>query len=326
LERAAGWTLQGLAGFLERRATFLWRLSGGLRQARLTRVKPVDWGAFQPSDPHERMVHPNTPPPHSALPADFVRELALEQASMDVEARYKRCAARWEGHLQRTRSVILRAARMANNRRKAVVFGAGLLHDIPLAELSGLYQEVVLVDVVHSRSCQTRASLFTNVRCLQADVTGSAWHLVEARKTRAPLQQIEPILFEGDADVGLTVSVNLLSQLGCAPGAYLAATHAPHEIRAFQRHLVESHLQYLRRCGGHSALITDVAWSSIPVKRAGAAPAKRRELLHRVPLPEPVETWDWDIAPAPESDPHHDLVAHVAAYPDWKEAGRIRIH
>ena len=282
-------------------------------------------GGSKPAKTLQRMLHSNTLFSHTSLPADFVRELEFDQASLDVEARYKRCATHWEPHLQRTRAVILRAAGMARSRRKAVVFGAGLLHDIPLAELSELFEEVVLVDVVHSRSCQMRAALFTNVRCVQADVTGTASHLVEARKTRAPLQRIEPNLFAEDAGVDFTVSVNLLSQLGCAPAAFLAATHPPHEIRAFQRHLVESHLQYLRRCAGHTALITDVAWSSMPVNQSGAAPTKRREVLHQVPLPEPAESWDWRIAPAPESDPHHDLVAHVAAYPDWKEASRIRV-
>jgi hypothetical protein len=271
------------------------------------------------------MEHANQFESQATLPDDFVRELEFDRASLEVEARYKRCASHWAEHLERTRAVILRAAHLTRNRRKALIFGAGLLHDIPLAELSELFEEVWLLDVVHSRSCQTRASLFANVRCVQADVTGTAAHLVQVRKNGGPLQKIEPVLFGDDARLDLTVSVNLLSQLGCAPAAFLAATHPPHEIRTFQRHLVESHLQYLRRCAGHSALITDVAWSSMPMNQSGAAPTKRREVLHQVSLPEPAEAWDWLIAPAPESDPHHDLVAHVAAYPDWKEAGRIRV-
>jgi hypothetical protein len=259
----------------------------------------------------------------NALPADFVRELEFDKASLDVESRYKRCATHWEEHLKRTRAVILRAALLARVRRKAVLLGAGLLHDIPLAELSEMFGEVVLVDVVHSRSCQLRASMFTNVRCLQADVTGTASHLVQVRKNGGPLQRIEPVLFRDDPHVDLTVSVNLLSQLGCAPAAFLAASHGPDAISSFQRHLVESHLAYLRQLPGHSALVTDVAWSSRPLRQNDSQPVRRRAVLHQVPLPPPVETWDWLIAPAPEADPHHDLLAHVAAYPDWKEANRI---
>ena len=261
----------------------------------------------------------------STLPDAFVRELEFDRASLEVEARYKRCASHWAEHLKRTRAVILRAALLTVRRRKAVILGAGLLHDIPLAELSELFEEVCLLDVVHSRSCQTRASLFANVRCVRADVTGTAAHLVQVRKNGGPLQQIEPVLFGDDARLDLTVSVNLLSQLGCAPAAFLAASHAPEAIRSFQRHLVEAHLAYLRRLPGHTALVTDVAWSSRPLRRNDTHPEGRREVLHQVPLPPAAETWDWLIAPAPEADPHHDVLAHVAAYPDWKEANRIRV-
>ena len=260
---------------------------------------------------------------HHSLPADFVRAMELDKASLDVEARYKRCATRWQPHLERTRAVILRSAHLALNRRKAVIFGAGLLHDIPLAALSDLFQNVVLVDVVHSRSCLRQASLFSNVTCLQADVTGTASFLLGARKTGAPLPRLEPDLFKDDASVDLTVSVNLLSQLGCAPAEFLRASHAPGEIRVFQRHLIECHLAYLRQRPGHSALITDAAWSRRPALHPQAPPTGRREVLHQVPLPPPSEAWDWLIAPAPESDPHHDLIAHVAAYPDWKASNRI---
>lgn len=265
----------------------------------------------------------NTPQTQTTLPLDFVREMEFDKASVEVEARYQRCAAHWAGHLERTRAVILRAALRAEERRKAVILGAGLLHDIPLAELSKLFQEVVLVDVVHSRTCRTRATLFSNVICLQADVTGTAPHLLHARKTRGPLPCIEPNLFEDDPDVSFTVSVNLLSQLGCAPATFLSASHPREEIRSFQRQLVASHLAYLRRCHGHSALITDVAWSSRPRNGSALQALKRRDVLHQVVLPTPSETWDWAIAPAPESDPHHDVIAQVAAYPDWKQASGI---
>ena len=271
------------------------------------------------------MEHANEFESQATLPDDFVRELEFDRASLEVEARYKRCASHWAEHLERTRAVILRAAHLTRNRRKALIFGAGLLHDIPLAELSELFEEVWLLDVVHSRSCQTRASLFANVRCVQADVTGTAAHLVQVRKNGGPLQKIEPVLFGDDARLDLTVSVNLLSQLGCAPAAFLAASHAPEAIRSFQRHLVEAHLAYLRRLPGHTALITDVAWSSRPLQRNPTETDRRREVLHQVLLPPAAEVWEWLIAPAPEADPHHDVLAHVAAYPDWKDANRIRV-
>jgi hypothetical protein len=256
-------------------------------------------------------------------PAEYVRALQFDAASAEVEARYKRCAPHWAPHLERTRDAILRAAGLAPQRRRAAILGAGLLHDIPLAALAEWFGEVLLVDVVHSRACRLRASIHPNVRCLEADVTGTAPHLVLARQTGGPLPRIEPDLFQESDAVDFVVSVNLLSQLGCAPASFLAESHAPEEIRSFQRHLVESHLSYLRRFPGHSALITDVAWSSRPLRQPDGPAPQRRDVLHAVCLPPPAETWDWLIAPAPESDPHHDVLAHVAAYPDWKAANRI---
>ncbi len=257
-----------------------------------------------------------------------MRELRFDAASAEVEARYKRCAAQWEPHLERTRRAILRAALLAQNRRKAAVMGAGLLHDIPLAQLSAQFEEVFLLDVVHSRSCRLRASIYSNVRCVEADVTGTAPHLIQARQSGSPLQRIAPdllrLLPEAEA-VDFLVSVNLLSQLGCAPATFLAASHAPEEIRSFQRHVVESHLVMLRQFPGHTALITDVAWSSRPLRPDGLVPSPRRDVLHQVSLPPPEDSWDWLIAPAPESDPHHHVIAHVAAYPDWKSSNRVTV-
>lgn len=258
--------------------------------------------------------------------SDFVHDLAFDTASADIEARYKRCASHWEPHLRLTREAILRAAHHTASRRKAVLLGAGLLHDIPLAELSGLFERVLLVDIVHSLSCRIRASLFPNVACVQADITGTGPHLVQASKTGGPIPRLEPDLFETDETIDLTVSVNVLSQLGCAPSKILRKSHSESEIRTLQRHFIESHLAYLRRRPGHSALITDVAWSSKPASAgADTPPARRWDVLHGVPLPTPQQTWDWHIAPAPESDPQLDFVAHVAAFPDWKAAHRLLI-
>lgn len=258
-----------------------------------------------------------------SLPDGFVRALQLDSASLDVEARYKRCSGPWQPHLERTRAVILRSAQQANARRKAVILGAGLLHDIPLLELSELFQEVVLVDLVHSRACQMQTAMLPNVTCLQADVTATASHLIRARETGSPLPRIEPVLFSDDPCVDFVVSVNILSQLGCAPAEFLRTSHSSDEIRAFQKYLIEAHLRYLRHCHGHTALITDVAWSRRSAIHPHSTQETRREVLHQVLLPTPEETWEWFIAPAPEWDPQHHLIAHVAAYSNWKGSNRI---
>jgi hypothetical protein len=267
-------------------------------------------------------VHPQAPALETQA-AEFAREMQFDTASREVEARHKRCASAWETHLHRTREVILAAADRAAGQRKALVLGAGLLHDIPLPELAARFDQVLLVDAFHSRACKIRASIFPNVICLAADVTGTSTHLLQVRRSGGALLRIEAALLEDDPDIDFTVSVNMLSQLGCAPAQLLRASHSEAEIQAFQRHLIESHLAYLRRRGGHTALVTDYAWSRRPVGSTCAETLARWDVLHQTPLPETDHTWEWRIAPAPESDPHLDVIAHVAAFPDWKQATRM---
>lgn len=266
------------------------------------------------------VLRSDAPLEHAGVPA---AEFEFESSSADVEARYKRCAAHWESHLQRTRSVILEAARLCNDRRKAVILGAGLLHDIPLGELSGLFKEVILVDAAHSKSCRIRAGIFPNVSLLQTDVTGTSTQVLLASKTGAPIPRITPGLLEDAPGIDLTVSVNLLSQIGCAPGKLLRRSHSQGEIESFQRHLIQSHLDYLRLRPGHAALVTDFAWSSRPAHKPDAGEIRRWDVLHGVPLPPAPRLWEWNIAPAPECDPHADFVAHVAGFADWKKAAGI---
>ena len=288
----------------------------------------------QAPQPVKFLESEQNPPPVRLLPesgslisseacAAFVRALNLERDSEDVAARYKRCAAQWKPHLDRTQAAILRAAHATQRKRKAALLGAGLLHDIPLAELSQMFEQVFLVDVVHSRSCRIRASLFANVTCIQADVTACAAHLLRARQTGEPLPHIQPDLFDGDLEMDLTISVNILSQLGCAPAKLLQDSHSAEEIRALQRHLIEAHLAFLRTRPGLSALITDFEWSSHPRGRPHTQAVRRWDVLHQVPLPAPQDQWDWLIAPAPESDLRFDFVARVAAFPDWKSASSL---
>jgi hypothetical protein len=143
-------------------------------------------------------------------------------SSIQVRARYRRCKDQWQGHLVQTRRAILSAARRATRRRKAVVFGAGLLHDIPLQELSEMFESVVLVDVVHTWPCRLRAAAFANVKLLGMDVTGVVAQIAKLRSRPAlPMPVSRPMELTEDRNLDFAVSVNLLSQLSWVPGRVL---------------------------------------------------------------------------------------------------------
>ena len=259
---------------------------------------------------------------HCFTPCSWLaRSQGFLTSSIQVRARYQRCRAAWAPHLERTQAVILAAADRAPGRRKALLFGAGLLHDIPLRELSNRFEEVVLADIVHALPSRLAAMRLPNVRLLTLDVTGVMRELPRLRDCPgAGLPVSVPQAFLGDARLDFSVSVNLLSQLGWIPGRVLGATRAEAELALFQRGLMLAHLEYLRKLPGHSALVTDARWKARSHSTTGNGEEREWDVLQGVALPEPDRAWDWEIAPAPERERGVDYAARVHAYVDWKQA------
>ena len=61
-----------------------------------------------------------------------------------------------------------------DRRHHAIVYGSGLLLDIPLDTLSRAFARVTLIDAVHLRSTRRLARQFTNVPCAETDRPGVA--------------------------------------------------------------------------------------------------------------------------------------------------------
>ena len=182
-----------------------------------------------------------------------------------------------------------------------------------------MFEEVVLVDIVHTWPCRMKAFSFPNVKLRQLDVTGVVNQLPKARRTPAlPVPASKPMEFMADPFLDFTVSVNIASQLGWVPARFLCTSRSEAEIAALKSQLIFAHLDYLKQLPGHTALITDAVWRSVPVDTNPGKGEEFWDVLSGISLPEPVRTWDWRIAPAPERSPDEDFVAQVCAYPDWK--------
>ena len=228
-------------------------------------------------------------------------------SSLQTQARHRRCWRAWQPHLVETRRFILQEAAACPQKRKAVLFGAGLLHDIPLGALAYRFEEVLLVDVVFLRATRKEAASLKNVRCIEADVTGIMHAL--SRDPKMPLPHSQSALFLDDPALDFTVSVNLLSQLPVIPKRWLRRENA--DVETWSRHLQSAHLEYLRKLPGRVALITDTG---------GMHRDRQRKIvhewdnLHGLEMPEPASEWEWKIAPAPEADRKLDHFACVAAY------------
>jgi hypothetical protein len=246
------------------------------------------------------------------------KSMGFLSSTMQVRARYKRCRRAWKPHIEQSRDVILDAVRRCRSRRKVVVFGAGMLHDIPVKELAGAFHEVVLVDIVHPWSSRRALRRFQNVTQVCADVTESMEQLLQiAHLSGAALPISRPMRFVYDPELDLTLSVNLLSQLPYVPVRYLSGSRDPAAIEAYAKHLVEAHLDYLCRLPGHVALITDTVVRRMTRKTNYV---EEWDALYGAKLPPAESTWEWRLAPSPEVARGVDVYTKVAAYVDWKKA------
>jgi hypothetical protein len=138
-----------------------------------------------------------------------------------MRRRYRRNRESWRPHLDHTRRFVLSVAEKCRNRSKAVVLGAGLLLDVPLRELSSMFQEVVLLDIVLLPEVRRSIKKYGNVKLVPHDVTDMAKKLHEnIRSGLRELPETGPVFPEIDEKAGLVVSLNLLSQLWVIPRSY----------------------------------------------------------------------------------------------------------
>jgi hypothetical protein len=247
----------------------------------------------------------------------YARKMGYLSEQVSIKARYDRCRRAWEPHLERTKTIIRAATQKCSTRRKAVVFGSGMLYDVPLSELATTFAQVVLVDVVHPLGAGWRLA---NVTALASDVTGTAEEVYRlAHRGGEPLPRVTPQAFCDDAEVDLVASVNLLSQLPYIPCKYLseAGVYPAEEITAFGRNVVRAHIDYLKRLPGVVALVCDL--ERLTVDRDGKM-TERLSALRGVQLPWSGEEWIWDLAPRPEANRTYSYQRRVVGIPNIKEA------
>jgi hypothetical protein len=248
----------------------------------------------------------------------WTRSLGFLRSAIEVRARYRRCRTAWQPHLDATQSWILRTAQACPSKRKVVLLGAGLLHDVPLRALASLFSKVVLVDAVHPLSSRLASLPFPNVSREALDVTGLI-HALHSNTPENPVSLPDPLprptRFLDDPELDLTLSLNLLSQLPWIPSKLLAPHLSETQLTPFLQAILRAHLDYLRQLPGQTALVSDFQWSRVS---PDGTPRETWNVLHGLRLPPPTLQWEWNIAPAPELEPDHHFIAHVAAYSDWK--------
>lgn len=250
----------------------------------------------------EALVHALTPCPRP------LKRLGYLHGLIAVEARWRRCRAAWQPHLDATRAQVAAAVGAAPGRNLCVVVGAGLLLDVPLEALAAAFRRVVLVDVCWLGRSRRQARRFPNVTLESRDVTGIAAACLDAATVPAVPPADIPHLAEAD----LVLSLNCLSQLPLNPRHALEhlPEATPEVLDAFCRAVIAAHVQALAQAPGLALLVTDVT-----AERVLRADGQRlsEDLLFGHPHPQGGDDWWWDLAPAPEEDRRWDLRHRVVA-------------
>jgi hypothetical protein len=207
-------------------------------------------------------------------------------------------AGGWDSHLENCRNFILKAVKYYNP-SKISILGSGWLLDLPLAELSEMTQEIILIDIVHPPEVREQAGPLKNVKILEADVTGG---LIEEvwNKTRRGFffrkgGSYDSIIipdFCPDDDPGLVISLNILSQLETLIIEYLKHHVAVNEedIYDFRKKIQNKHISFLSR--HNSVLITDIA--EIFKENSGKT-SRHNSVIIELPNGKLREEWSWNF-------------------------------
>lgn len=245
----------------------------------------------------------------------YIRRMGYLYEAIGLKCRYKRHPDSWRHHLEKTRKFVLSAAGKSQRRGKVVVLGSGLLLDVPLETLSSMFREVVLIDIVCLPEVRRRIKGYDNVIFLQQDVANIAETLYQnVRYGRYELPSARSVLPEIDKDTGLVISLNILSQLTVVLRKYalkklkgLARDH----VEAWCRQIIEAHYAFLRSLPCNVCLIADHRYTN---RDRNGKIAAQGSTIYGISLPEPDDSWIWNIAPIGEESRSYSKELDVGAW------------
>lgn len=226
------------------------------------------------------------------------RKLGYLRESIAIRSRYRRCRTAWQPHLTNSRAALLDSLQECDSFRTALVFGSGLLLDIPLDELARRFGTVYLVDVVHLPEVRRAVRRHANVCCVDLDVTGFVEHMDALSPERLELPP--PKYYLDDPEVDWVASVNLLSQLPLLPVGWLRHRFPELDedtLEAWGAQMMRQHLDYLAAFAAPACLLADVEQT---VHDRNGSIIERIDFAAQLGLDDPQNQWRWDIAPPGE--------------------------
>jgi hypothetical protein len=241
-----------------------------------------------------------------------VKGLGFLRESIAIEAREKRCPSYWQPHLDKTKSLILEDAQKRIGRGRVIVLGAGNLLDVPLDRLTGMGEQIDLVDILFLRRAKRRVRPYENATLISKDITGMAeffwqWSKMPERYMLPPV--IEPD-FSDLADAGLVISLNILSQLPLPYSVWMEKNQWNDGNEDFLDKIMTRHVNALIKLRVPVLMIADIEHLYLEDNEViGRHSALPKDFSHA-----PFATWDWDIAPKGEADKNIAIRHSVGAW------------
>jgi hypothetical protein len=177
--------------------------------------------------------------------------------------RYKREKKSWESHLNQTKEYILSSA-MQKKKGKCAILGSGWLLDVPIVELSELFQEVWLFDMHHPKSIKEKYAALPNIHYVETDISGFAMEIFRISKAKTKkidesfTAKLQPTFDFTLDDFDYVVSCNILNQLDILLLDFLKSKKmvSPESENQIRTQIQDLHI--LRLPIGRSCLVTDV--------------------------------------------------------------------
>lgn len=210
--------------------------------------------------------------------------------------RQKRCKKYWATHLDHCHQTILGVAHSLKETKELLILGSGPLHEIPINELSFLFEKITLVDIVHLDEIKFKYRHLKNVSFINHDVS----EIEETLKKEKKLISHVPNAFL-NKNYSLVISANLMGQIPLHFEEYIQKhmvdLFSAQEIEMFLSNLAKNHFSYLQKFQAKVLLYTDTETYFYN---------KQNEILQTdcnypfLTLPSPLKEWMWEIAPIPE--------------------------
>lgn len=247
----------------------------------------------------------------------LARKSGLLNEQIAIHFREKRCRTDWLFHRQKCQNLISDVVNSLPKTDRVLILGSGLFHEIPLKKLSDTFREVIAVDVVHLPPAKSLAHSLPNVHLVEQDLTNWLFKIEEKPISKAGWLDVSIPQYYQNQHFDLVISANLLSQLHLAPKRIVENLPKKHEITDgdiahFCQRITDAHLQYLSNFK-HSKvlLITDI---ETHVLNKENALIEAHPLNFSKPLPAPLKTWKWNVAPLGEISKEYSLQMKVAGF------------